>query len=95
MSKMRPTAQPAEGYLVFDKKITVPIVIAVAGIMLGAGVTYATHTNRVAALEAWRVEKVQADAVLGLKVDAIKESTIRMEEQLKAIASAIGAPRRP
>lgn len=93
---MKQTRTPAtEGALPYDRKITVPILIAISGILLGGGVGYGMHTSRVSALETWRGEKIAADTALALKIDAIRDSTIRMEEQLKAIAGTLGLPRRP
>lgn len=93
MSRMKPPS--AEGTLVYERKLTVPVLIAIAGIMLGAGVGYASHTHRVGALETWRAEKERADNGAAVKLDTINERTIRMEEQIKAIAGSLGVLRRP
>lgn len=79
----------SEGAIPFERKITIPVLIAMAGLLLGAGVGYATHIGRTGALEIWRAEKERADAVVASKVSEINERTIRIEENLKFVRAEI------
>lgn len=80
-------AARAEGAILIDKRVTIPAAIAIAALLAGGGIGYASMLGRLQALETNRAE-------IAPRLSDINDRTIRIEEQVKFIREAI-APKRP